>query len=255
MSSPRRDHGEDAPGGRPEPGPRRFSTTRWSVIRAASRGTTPEAHEALATLCGLYWYPLYAFTRRQGHGPEDAHDLVQGFFTRLLEKNDLAAVDRQRGRFRAWLLSSLKHFLANEWDRERTQKRGGGQTLLSIDAEAAEGRYQHEPSHDLTPERLYERRWALTLLEHVMSTLEDECARLGRQELFEKLRGTLTADAGKVPYAQVAEALGMSEGAVKTAAHRLRGRFREVLRSEIAQTVETPEEIDDEIRLLLVSLG
>ncbi|HZH13268.1 MAG TPA: sigma-70 family RNA polymerase sigma factor [Archangium sp.] len=254
MSSPTRDNGEDALEGLPRAIPRKFSTTRWSLILAAGQGTASEAHEALSTLCTLYWYPLYAFTRRQGRGPKDARDLVQGFFTRLLEKNDLAAVDRQRGRFRAWLLTSLKHYLVNEWDRERAQKRGGGLTPLSIDTEDAEGRYQHEPSHGLTPEKLYERRWALTLLEHVLSTLEQECAQLGRQPLFEKLRGTLTGDTVKVPYAEVAGALGMSEGSVKVAAHRLRGRYRELLRAEIAQTVERPEDVDDEIRLLLVSL-
>jgi RNA polymerase sigma-70 factor (ECF subfamily) len=223
-------------------------------VLAAGQGTPSEAHEALSTLCGLYWYPLYAFTRRQGREAEDARDSVQGFFTRLLEKNDLAAVDRQRGRFRAWLLASLKHYLANEWNRERAQKRGGGLTSLSIDTETAEGRYQHEPSHDLTPEKLYERRWALTLLEHVLSTLEQECARIGKQPLFEKLRGTLTGNVEQAPYAEVARTLDMSEQAVKVAVHRLRGRYRELLRAEIAQTVERPEDIEDEIRLLLLSL-
>lgn len=254
MTSPSRDSDEDARKGPPREGPRKFSTTRWSLILAAGQGTTSGAHEALSTLCGLYWYPLYAFTRRQGREPEDARDLVQGFFTRLLERNDLATVDRQRGRFRAWLLASLDHYLANEWNRERSQKRGGGLSFLSIDAKAAEGRYQHEPSHGLTPEKLYERRWALTLLEHVLSTLEEECTRLGKRPLFEKLRGTLTGEVGQVRYTEVAGTLGMSPGAVKVAAHRLRGRYRELLRAEIAQTVEQPEEIDDEIRLLLVSL-
>ncbi|HEX5745721.1 MAG TPA: sigma-70 family RNA polymerase sigma factor [Archangium sp.] len=254
MTAPTRDNGEDALEGLPRPSPRKFSTTRWSLVLAAGHGTSSEAHEALSTLCKLYWYPLYAFTRRQGRGPEDARDSVQGFFTRLLEKNDLADVDRQRGRFRSWLLASLKHYLANEWDRERAQKRGGGLTGLSIDAETAEGLYQHEPSHDLTPEKLYQRRWTLTLLERVLSTLEQECARLGKQRLFEKLRGNLTGDVEKIPHAQVAGTLGMSEDAVKIAAHRLRGRYRELLREEIAQTVERPEDIEDEIRLLLVSL-
>jgi RNA polymerase sigma factor (sigma-70 family) len=254
MPSPIRESGEGVPERHPEADPRKFSTTRWSLVLAAGQGTTPEAREALSTLCALYWYPLYAFTRRHGCAPEDSRDRVQGFFTRLLEKNDLAAVDRQRGRFRSWLLSSLEHYLANEWDRERARKRGGAQPLLSIDAEAAEGRYGLEPSHTLTPEKLYERRWALTLLEHVLSTLEEECTRLGRQELFEKLRGTLAGDADQLPYAEVAEALGMSPGAVKMAAHRLRGRYRELLRAEIAQTVERPEDIDDEIRLLLAAL-
>jgi RNA polymerase sigma-70 factor (ECF subfamily) len=224
-------------------------------VLAVRQGTPSESRAALSTLCALYWYPLYAFTRRQGHGPEDACDLVQGFFTRLLEKNQLAVVDRQRGRFRSWLLASLKHYLSNEWDREQALKRGGGQAPLPIDAENAEGRYGLEPSHGLTPERLYERRWALTLLEHVLSSLEDECARLGKQRLFEKLRGTLAGDVEQVAYPQVAEALGMSPGAVRVAAHRLRGRYRELLRAEIAQTVERPEDIDDEIQQLLAALA
>ncbi|HEX8826147.1 MAG TPA: hypothetical protein VF794_39950 [Archangium sp.] len=249
------DHGgEGGSGEHSELGPRKFSTTRWSLIFTASQGATPEAHEALSSLCGLYWYPLYAFTRRQGHSPEDAQDLVQGFFTLLLEKNHLAAVDRQRGRFRSWLLASLKHFLANEWEREQAQKRGGGQTRIFIDRQTAEGLYSTDFSHDLTPEKLYERHWALTLLEHVLATLANECALLGKQALFEKLRGTLTGDAEHVSYTQVAEELGMSLGAVKVAAHRLRGQYRELLRAKISQTVEHPEEVDDEIRQLLSAL-
>ena len=247
MSSPIQD-----PGG--EPAPRKFSTTRWSLILAASQGSTPEAHEALSSLCALYWYPLYAFTRHQGHSPEDAQDLVQGFFILLLERNDLAAVDRQRGRFRSWLLASLKHYLANEWKREHAQKRGGGQTPISIDGATAEGMYSLELSHDLTPERLYDRRWALALLEHVLGSLAAECARLGKQPLFETLRGTLAGDTGQRAYPELARELGMSPGAVKVAVHRLRGRYRELLRTEIAQTVEHPEEIDDEIRMLLAAL-
>jgi RNA polymerase sigma-70 factor (ECF subfamily) len=223
-------------------------------VLAAGQGTPSEAHEALSTLCGLYWYPLYAFTRRQGREAEDARDSVQGFFTRLLEKNDLAAVDRQRGRFRSWLLASLKHYLVNEWNRERAQKRGGGQTPISIDGATAEGLYSLELSHDLTPERLYERRWALTLLEHVLASLAAECARLGKQPLFESLRGTLAGDTGQRSYPELARELGMSPGAVKVAAHRLRGRYRELLRTEIAQTVDHPDEVDDEIRLLLAAL-
>jgi DNA-directed RNA polymerase specialized sigma24 family protein len=254
MSSPIPERDGGVPGERPEPGSRKFSTTRWSLILAASQGSTAEAREALSSLCRLYWYPLYAFTRHQGYSPEDAQDSVQGFFTQLLEKNQLAAVDRQRGRFRCWLLASLKHFLANEWDRTRAEKRGGGQRLISIDGERAEGRYGLEPAHDLTPERLYERHWALALLEHVLATLADECARLGKQALFEMLRGTLAGDVEQASYTQVAGALGMSPGAVKVAAHRLRGRYRELLRAEIAQTVECPEDVDDEIRLLLTCL-
>ena len=254
MSSGGQESGGGVSGEHLEPGPRKFSTTRWSLILTASRGSTTEAREALSSLCRLYWYPLYAFTRRQGYSPEDAQDSVQGFFTRLLEKNHLIAVDRERGRFRCWLLVSLKHFLANEWDRARAEKRGGGQKLISLEGERAEGRYGLEPMHDLTPEKLYERHWTLALLEHVLATLADEYARLGKQALFENLRGILASDVEQASYARVAEVLGMSPKAVKGAAYRLRSRYQELLRAEIAQTVERPQDIDDESRLLLASL-
>jgi RNA polymerase sigma-70 factor (ECF subfamily) len=195
--------------------PQRFSTTRWSLVLAARHGSSPAAREALSTLCGLYWYPLYAFTRRQGHGPDDAHDRVQGFFTRLLEKNQLGTVDRQRGRFRSWLRASLHHYLCNEWDREHTLKRGSGEPLVSLDATTAQEKYRLEPSHELTLERLFERRWALTLLEQVLGILGEEYTRTGKGPLFEGLKGTLTGEAGEVSYQWIATELGSTPGAVE----------------------------------------
>jgi RNA polymerase sigma factor (sigma-70 family) len=232
----------------------RFATTRWSLVLTARQGFTAEAHEALSSLCQLYWYPLYAFIRRKGYGTDDAHDLAQGFFTRLLEKNQFAVADPQRGRFRSWLLASLQHYLANEWDRANTLKRGGGQIPLSLDAATAEGQYRLEPSHELNPERLFERRWALALLERVLDSLRDECTRTGRARLFDKLKDSLVGEASESSYQQIAVDLGSSPGAVKVAAHRLRRRYRELLREEISQTVANPEDVDDELRMLLTAL-
>lgn len=247
------------PIGSPPPGPRHFGTTRWTLVAAAGKQATPEARRALSELCGLYWYPVYAFVRRRGYSADEAPDLTQGFFARLIEKNDLADADRTRGRFRSWLLASVKHFLANEWDRATAQKRGGGRAVFSldIDADDAEGRYKREPSHQLTPERIFDRRWALTTLEQTLAALELECGSEGKAELFTALRPTLTADAtGDVtPYRDVADRLGMTEGAVKIAAHRLRRQYRDLLRQSIAETVERPEDVDDEIRDLFAALG
>ena len=243
-------------------GPAHFATTRWTLVVAAGaarRDGTPEARKALGELCTLYWYPVYAYVRRRGKNAEDALDLTQGFFTRLIEKNDLAAADPARGRFRAWLLASVKHYLANEWDRATAKKRGGGRAVFSldIDADDAEGRYRREPAHSLTPERIFDRRWALTTLEQALVALEAQCGQEGKAELFQALRPTLTAEAtGDVtPYRQVAGQLGMSEGAVKVTAHRLRRQYRDLLRQAIAETVERPEDVDDEIRDLFAALA
>jgi RNA polymerase sigma-70 factor (ECF subfamily) len=232
----------------------RFATTHWSVVLAAGRKSSPRAQEALAALCQTYWYPLYACVRRQGHPPHAAQDLTQEFFARLLEKNFLGDVRRARGRFRSFLLAALKHFLANEWDRERALKRGGGREFISLEAEA-EARYALEPVDLDSPDRLYERRWALTLLERVLAALKREWTIAGRAAHFDALKDTLAGGRGSVPYAQLAERLGMSEEAVKVAAHRLRKRYRELLRSEIAQTVARPEEVEDEIRHLFTVLS
>ena len=194
-----------------------------------------------------------------GYDADEALDLTQGFFTRLIEKNDLADADPNRGRFHSWLLASMKHFLANEWDRAMAQKRGGGRAVFSldIDGDDAERRYRHEPSHALTPERIFDRRWALTTLEQALEALREECEREGKAELFEALRPTLTSDAtgDAAPYRDVADRLGMSEGAIKVAAHRMRKDYRELLRGGIAETVKRPQDVDDEIRDLFAALG
>jgi RNA polymerase sigma-70 factor (ECF subfamily) len=235
--------------------PERFRTTRWSVVLAARDRTSPEARQALRELCEAYWYPLYAFVRRQGHPAEEARDLTQEFFVRLLEKDFLALVDQSRGKFRSFLMAACKHFLANERDRARAQKRGGGRELLSLDARDGESRYAAEPFHDLTAERLFERRWALMLLHHVLERLRDEWRQTGKGEQFERLKAFLTGDKPAGQYAQAAEALGATPGAVRVAVHRLRRRYRELLREEIARTVNDPGEVEAEIRDLLAALG
>jgi RNA polymerase sigma factor (sigma-70 family) len=232
-----------------------FAATRWTLVLAAARGNvTPRAAEAMAELCRVYWYPLYAYVRRRGHDNHEAEDLTQEFFLRLLAKNYLADADREKGKFRAFLLASLKHFLANEWDRSQAQKRGGGQTVLPISTVDAESRYRLEPWHDLTPERLFERQWALTVLDQVLSRLRTEFTAEGKQAVFDKLKRFLTGGRESGGYAQVAADLQTTEGAVKTAVHRLRRRYRQLLRDEIAQTVAGPEEVDGEIEYLLSCL-
>src|SRR4051794_28515308 len=193
-------------------GSSRFCETRWSVVVAAGRQASPDAREALATLCQVYWYPLYAYVRRHGHAATDAQDLTQEFFARLLEKNSVGAADPAKGKFRSFLLASLKHFLANEWRRADAQKRGGGQVPLSLDFQGGETRFTLEPAHELTAEKLFERRWALTLLEQTLATLREEFARSGKLPLFEHLKAYLGGDAGTVPYRDLAAALGMTEG-------------------------------------------
>jgi RNA polymerase sigma-70 factor (ECF subfamily) len=209
----------------------------------------------LEKLCRAYWPPIYAFVRRQGHGPHDAQDLTQEFFARLLEKNYLADVNRAKGRFRSFLLASLKHFLANEWDKARAQKRGGGKILIPIDAATADTSCGFEPADDSTPEKIFERRWALTLLEQVLRRLREEHVRDGKEKLFDQLKPTLTEASREVRYAEIAECIGASEGAVKVAVHRLRKRYREVLRAEIAATVASPGEVEDELRNLFAALA
>ena len=232
-----------------------FMTTHWSLVLAAAGAEDSHGREALAKLCQIYWYPLYAFVRRQGHDPHDAQDLTQEFFMRLLEKDYLGDVDCSQGKFRSFLLVALKHFLSKEWARAKTLKRGGGQTLVSLDALSAEDRYRREPEDNATPERLFERRWALTLLDQVLTTLSEEYETTGKRAMFEQLQGCLTGDSHLLPYAELAVRLDMTEGAVKVAVHRLRLRYRGALREEIAQTVADPAEIDDEIRQLFSALG
>ncbi len=234
--------------------PSSFATTHWSLVLAARDRAEPGADDALASLCALYWYPLYAYVRRRGHGADDAHDLTQSFFARLLEKDFLAAVDRGKGKFRSFLLASCNHFLANEHDRARARKRGGGRRLLSLNAADAEGRYLAEPADDLTPERLFDRRWALALLQEVMGRLRAEFEAKGKARMFERLRGFLVGEKG-TGYRRAADELRLSEGAVKVAVHRLRQRYRELLHEEIARTVGAPEEVEEEIRALFAALG
>jgi RNA polymerase sigma-70 factor (ECF subfamily) len=239
------------------PGPqpvRRFATTRWSVVAAAGQGSSPEAQEALATLCRTYWYPLYTYARRQLPSAEDAQDQTQEFFARVLEKDYLQAADPQRGKFRSFLLTAFKRFLAKERDRAHAQKRGGGRPVLSLDFQAGETRYQFEPADPATPESVYERRWALTLLEQTLARLRQELAGAGKQQLFEALKGTLTGEDAAGPYAAIAAELGLSEQAVKVAVHRLRRRYAELLRAEIAQTVADPEDVEGELRDLFAAV-
>ena len=228
-----------------------FKTTHWSVVMTAARQSSPGAEVAVASLCQTYWYPLYAFSRRRGHSHHEAEDLTQEFFARLLDKNFLKAITVEGGKFRSYLLTLLKHFLANEWNREHAQKRGGGKTLLSIDDKTAETRYACEPSANSTPETLFERRWALTLLDEVMDRLRHDYTASGKIRLFAALQGHLSGAEKLVPYAELGADLGMSEGAVKTAVSRLRKRYGELLRAEIADTVSGPEEVEEEIRNLI----
>jgi RNA polymerase sigma-70 factor (ECF subfamily) len=232
----------------------RFATTHWSLVVAAGRRSSPQAQEALAVLCRTYWYPLYVFVRRQGFSADESQDLTQEFFSRLLEKHFLAQVDQEKGRFRSFLLAACKHFLSNERDRARAKKRGCGRKPISIDADDAERRYRSEPSHDLTPEKLFERRWVLTLLDQVLTILKSESVRDGKADQFDRLKVFLTADKNQTSYREAAEKLGMTEGAVKIAAHRLRKRYRELLREEIAKTLNEGDSIEDEIRELFAAL-
>jgi RNA polymerase sigma-70 factor (ECF subfamily) len=231
-----------------------FPTTRWSRVIRAGDPDAPLASESLAELCGAYWYPLYAYIRRRGHDPERARDLTQDFFARLLEKGLLAEVDPARGRFRSFLRTVCAHFLANRRDWDHARKRGGGRAALPIDAADAEGRYALELADGLTPERIFDRSWALTLLGRVLERLGREYDEAGKAAAFEALRGALSGDDGAPSYATVAARLGTTEGAARVAAHRLRRRYGELLRQEIAATLAEPDEVDDEIRALFAAL-
>ena len=233
----------------------RFAATHWSVVLAARGGDSTHARAALEALCQTYWYPLYAFTRRLGQSPHDAEDSVQGFFAICLEKNYLAAAEQAKGRFRSFLLLALKRFLAKERDKSRARKRGGGQRPIALDGLTAEQRYALEPAEPLSADKLFERRWALTLLEKVLSRLRAELAVAGRLEAFEQLKEFLLAGGRGTPYKELAARLGTSEGAVKVGVHRLRQRYRELLEEEIANTVASPEEVGEERRYLLAVLS
>jgi RNA polymerase sigma-70 factor (ECF subfamily) len=229
-----------------------FDQTHWSLILAAAGRQNPsQAAKSLEQLCRLYWPPLYAFIRRQGESPPDAEDLTQEFFLRLLDNDYLKSVDQSKGRFRSFLLVSLKHFLSNERDKARAQKRGGGRRALSLDFSNAETHVQFQLAEKDTPETIFERRWATTLLEQALARLRKEYASQGKEPLFEQLKTTLTEARGAVAYSQLAASLGLSEAAVKMAVHRLRLRYRACLRAEVAETVASPEEIEDELRHVL----
>jgi len=228
-----------------------FEVTRWTlVLRAAQGGQSPEGRHALEELCRLYWDPVYAFVRRSGHSREDGQDLTQEFFARLLAKNDLAQADRSKGRFRSFLLTAIKHFLANEWDRSRALKRGGSVTFVPLEVSDSDALHTLDPGHELTPEKMFERQWALTLLGRVLARLGAEYAEDGREKTFATLKPFLTDDAAPGTTAEIATRLGISEGSLKVTIHRLRRRYRELLRAEIAQTVGDPSEVDEEIRHL-----
>ncbi len=233
-----------------------FHTTHWTMVLAAAQGDSgTAAHDALARLCRVYWYPLYAFCRRQGRQPHDAEDLTQEFFARLLEKKGLASVRPEHGRFRSFLLVSLKNFLANEWERARAQRRGGGRPMISLDGGDAETRYALEPADGLTPEMVFERRWAWAVLERVLSALRAEYAAEEKGELFEQLEGFLPCGRGTVSRAELAAKRGVSVGAIDVAVHRLRQRFGALLREEVSETVSSEEEVKEEIRHLISVLG
>lgn len=231
-----------------------FATTRWSVVLAAAKQPTPEFHTAIGTLCQTYWYPLYAYVRRRGHSGEESADAVQEFFAFLLEKDVIAAADSDRGRFRTFLLTVFQRFLAKRWEYRNALKRGGADRTISIDAESGEARYRHEPYHELTPERIYERRWALTLLDSVLTRLEGEYCQKGNAAMFERLKVFLTGTKDRCSYRELGEELHMSEGAVKVAIHRIRRRYAELLREEIAHTVGSAADIEDELTHLLTAL-
>jgi RNA polymerase sigma-70 factor (ECF subfamily) len=230
-----------------------FATTRWTVVLAAGQRHAPQADAALEELCRTYWYPLYAYIRRHNRTKEDAEDLTQAFFAKLLEKNYLADLNRERGRFRAFLLAALKHFLSNEWDKGRRQKRYGGEAVLSLDWHAADTRYQIEPADQLSPDKLYDRAWAVMLLERVIARLRNELVAENKLNLFEHLKPFLMLGKGAMPYAQAAAALKMTETATRVAVHRLRRRYRELLRDEIAQTLTDPAQLDAELRALFAA--
>ena len=225
-----------------------FATTHWSVVLLAAQEHSAESAAALEKLCRTYWYPLYAFVRRQGHSPEQAADLTQEFFHQLLSSNALSLVDRAKGKFRSFLLASIKHLLANEWNRSQAQKRGGGNIHFSLDAASAEDRYRIEPTDQLSPDKIFERRWAETVIDTVTRRLQKEFCDAGMARRFEELKVFLVGDEEPASYAEMARRLEMSEGAVRTAIHRMRQRYGELFRDEIAQTVTGLEEMEEEMR-------
>jgi RNA polymerase sigma-70 factor (ECF subfamily) len=232
-----------------------FATTRWSVVLAAQNQASPDSARALDTLCRTYWYPLYAFVRGSGHSPHDAQDLTQGFFAVLLAKDYLRVVAPEKGRFRTFLRMAMKRFLANEWDKQRSEKRGGGRLPLVLDTALAEERFLAERPGTPGPDSLYDRRWALTLLDEALARLEQEYAGAGKAAEYQRLKPHLTAGRGEIPYAAIAAGGQITEGAARVAVHRLRKRFREVFRAVIADTVSAPDELEAELRQVVEILS
>jgi RNA polymerase sigma factor (sigma-70 family) len=243
--------GEDHGAEELEGGGGRFATTHWSVVLAAGDPATPAALAALETLCRTYWYPLYAYLRRTGHGPEDAEDLVQGFFLHLLRREVLHSVQREGGRFRSFLLGTLKRFLSREKTKAAAQKRGGQHQFISWEQAQAEERFLREPANIESADRLFERRWALTLLERALRRLEEECVAAGNAERFAQLRGFVSSEKGDLSYAEAAERTGLSLSAVKSTVFRFRRRYQELICEEVSQTVADPKEIEEELCYLL----
>ena len=227
-----------------------FATTHWTVVLAAGQRHTPQSDGALEELCRTYWFPLYAYVRRRGHSKQDAEDLTQAFFARFLEKNYLSGLSAERGRFRAFLLASLKHFLANEWDKAQAQKRGGSAAHLSLDWQTADTKFQVAATNEPSPDKAFDREWALALLAKVIERLQKECEADGRAKLFEQLKMFLMAGKNETAQGETARALGMEEGAVRVAIHRLRKRYRVLLRDEISQTLTDESQVDEEMRAL-----
>jgi len=232
-----------------------MKTTRWSVILLAGQEEGADAEKALATLCETYWFPLYAYIRRRGHSATEAQDLTQEFFATLIDKKYVAAADQERGRFRAFLLTACKHFLAKQRDKARAQKRGGGRKPLSLDLALGESRYVAEPADTLTPEQLYDREWAVDLLKRVISRLEQEMLKSGKSDWFERIKVFIVAGREDTSYGEVAESLGATEAAVKMAVHRMRKRYGKLLREEIAETLEHVADVEDEIRALFTTFS
>jgi RNA polymerase sigma-70 factor (ECF subfamily) len=228
-----------------------FATTHWSVVLAAGHSTSAQAAEALEKLCCAYWQPLYVYARRRGHGREEAQDLTQSFFAQFLEKQSFSLADPTRGRFRMFLLKSMQRFLADDWKRAHRLKRGGNKVEIPWDIHASDDHYAAECAETITPERIYEERWAMALLDQVLGFMREDYARAGKSRLFEALQGFLWGAEGSASYAQIADGLGMTEGAIRVAVHRLREHYRERLRAEVAQTVSDPGEVDDELRHLI----
>ncbi len=245
---------DSRPARSPAKGHRSFATTQWTAVLQAA-GSDSRAHEALARLCQTYWYPLYAYIRRQGHGAHDAQDLTQEFFGRLLERDWLHQVDPRLGRFRSFLLASLKHFLSNERAKVRTQRRGGAVPHVSLQLDTAETRFRHEPADTASPDKAYDRQWALTLLARSLDRLQAECASAGKETLFTALKDALGGDRHSVRYAELGEHLGLSETAVKVTVHRLRKRHRELLRAAIADTLAHGADVEEELRHLQAALS